>query len=691
VLLVLAMSPRTAGENVAIVAVVLALLLGGTVILSVPYGVPASQTAASPTASGSTTSTTATNDANGGDTSSSGSVVGPPDTADAAAGNLSSFQTYSELSNFITSNAKSMQQDTGYYGGVGGTTTTITVGAGATVTMAGATTMTTTVAASTVTSIASSTVSGTTTSGGPSFTTTNDQVQGVDELDIVKTDGTYLYVASSQTVSIILAYPVNETSVVSTINLPNLNVIGISLASQRLAVLGQSLVNSSVTLRLYDVSKPATPVLLNSIMVGGEYIGARTTQGYFYLVVQQPSYTSNGGGNVTAAYPTVDEQGVSSVISPASTYYTPNRSQISVYTMVLSMSMTTGVESAVAVLTGPSSTIYVSASNIYVVYSNFYPYDADGIAGDLFSGGDVTTTTGGQQQNSAVFRVAYSAGNITVAAAGSFPGGVLNQYSMNEYDSYFMVATSRSGIDDVFVLNQNLSQAGAIRNIAPGENIYSVRFEGDLGYVVTFEQVDPLFTISFANPANPVILSALHVTGFSDYLYPFGSDYLVGVGKDTVNSSDGDFAYYLGLKLSLFNVTSANSTEVANYMIGARGSDSAVLDDPLAFTFDTATNTMVIPVDLYTNSSSQSSSSCIGRPPPNGQFTWQGAYVFSVSTIGFKLLGTVTQNQPGQSPSTNEIDRSVIIGNVLYTISQNEVMASSLTNFSTLATIQLTQ
>jgi inhibitor of cysteine peptidase len=683
------MSPRTAGENVAIVTVVLALLLGGAAIMSVPYGGPASQTGVGAT-TGKSVVTTPTNDANAGKTISR-DAVGLPDTADAASGSLSSFQTYSELNNFITANARSMQQDTTQLGTVtieGGTTTTaIAEGGMTTATTTTMVTMTGTAAEST------STTSGTT-SGGPSFTTTNNQVQGVDELDIVKTDGTYLYVASSQAVTIIRAYPVNATSVVSTIELPNFSVVGISLVPQRLAILGQSLVNSSVTLRLYNVSDPSSPTLLNSIAVSGEYVGARTTQGYFYLVVQQPSYTSNDGGNVTAAYPTVDEEGVSSVLPPDSTYYTPNRSQISVYTMVLSMSMSTGVEESIAVLTGPSSTIYVSASNIYVVYSNFYPYYADGISGDVFDGGDAASLNGGQQQNSTVFRVAYSAGNITVAAAGSFPGGVLNQYSMNEYNSYFMVATSRSGIDDVFVLNQNLSQSGVIRNIAPGENIYAVRFEGDLGYVVTFEQVDPLFTISFANPADPVILSALHVTGFSDYLYPFGSDYLVGVGKDTVNSSSGNFAYYLGLKLSLFNVTSANSTEVANYMIGDRGTDSTVLDDPLAFTFDTATNTMVIPVDLYTTSGSQSSpssSSCIGCSPQFGDFTWQGAYIFNVSTSGFKLLGTVTQNQPGQSPSTNEIDRSVIIGNVLYTISQNEVMASSLSSFSTLATIQLTQ
>jgi inhibitor of cysteine peptidase len=666
------MSPRTTGENFAIVMVILALALGGTVIISVPYDGFAGR---------STVSTPPTNDANAGGTSAKDNVVGPPDTADAKSGTLASFQTYSELSNFITANAKSMQQETAHSG-------TVTVAGGMTTTT---TTLMATMTATSTTTVVAPGAATTTVSGGPSFTTTNNQIQGVDELDIVKTDGTYLYVASSQVVSIIRAYPVNGASVASTIELPNFGIIGISLVPQRLAILGQSLVNSSVTLRLYDISNPAAPALLNSLVVSGEYIGARTTQGYFYLVVQQPSYKSNGGGNVTAVYPMVDEEGVSSVLSPASTYYTPNRSQISVYTMVLSMSMSTGLESSIAVLTGPSSIIYVSASNIYVVYSNFYPRYADGIAGDVYNGGDVSGLAGGQQQNSTVFRVAYTAGNITVEAAGSFPGGVLNQYSMNEYEDYFMVATSRSGTDDVFVLNQNLSQAGAIRNIAPGENIYAVRFEGDLGYVVTFKQVDPLFTISFANPADPVILSALQVTGFSDYLYPFGSGYLVGVGKDTVSSSSGNFAYYLGLKLSLFNVTSANSTEVANYLIGARGTDSTVLDDPLAFTFYAATNTMVIPVNLYTASGSQSSSpSCSGCPPPFGEFTWQGAYVFDVSKTGFRLLGTVTQNNPSQSPSTNEIDRSVIIGNVLYTVSPNEVLASSLTDFSTLATIQLT-
>lgn len=660
------MSSRSTGENVAIYAVVIVLILGGATILSVPFGVRSGLDGSSPS-SGGTLNT------------------GNDGTPNAAAGTLSSFLTYAQLKDFIASNAKSMQ------GGAprglpGGVTTTIAVGG-----MVGG--MMTTTTTETMTAVSTTTVAAaatTTTGGAPAFTTTNDQVRGVDELDIVKTDGTYLYVASSQTVSIIKAYPVNKSALVSAINLPDYSVIGMALGSQRLAVLAHSLVNSSVDLRLYDVLSPSSPSLVNSVAVDGSFVGARTTQGYFYMVVQQPSYSSDGSGNLTAAYPTIVEDGVSSVLPPGSTYYTPNHSQVSVYTLVLSMSMSTGAESSVAVLTGPSSTIYVSTSNIYVVYSNFYPRYVDGIAGDVYNGGNALSGSGGEGENSTVFRVAYSGGNVTVAAAGSFPGGVLNQYSMSEYESYFMVATSRSGVDDVYVLNQTLGQVGAIRNIAPGENIYSVRFEGDLGYVVTFEQVDPLFTISFANPAEPVILSALQVTGFSDYLHPFGTDYLIGVGKDTVASSSGNFAYYLGLKLSLFNVTAGvNSTVVESYLIGSRGTSSAVLDNALAFTFDASSNTMVIPVNLYTAAGGQPSSSCSGCAPPYGEFTWQGVYVFNVSKTGFTLLGTVTQNSPGQSPSTHEIDRSVIIGDVLYTISQNEVMASSISDFSTLATINL--
>ena len=661
-------------------AVFLVIIFAGTVIVAFPR-------AAAPNTTGSTGGTT------------TGTTTGAMTGGNATQGTLNAFQTYKELGQYITANAKSVQEEVNGLE-FGGATMTMVQGpvTMSTVTVTGTMTM----AASTTTvagAEASSSTSG--------YTTTNNQVQGVDELDIVKTDGSYLYVASSQTVSIIKAQG-SSTTTVSKITLPTSDIIGIEIQPQRLAVVAQSNLNSSVEIRLYNMSDASAPNLLNSVSINGTQVAARMSQGYLYEMIQQPSFAQTGNGNVTALYPTEVQDGVSSALSPGATYYTPNKSQVSVYTIIVSVSMSTGAQQSVAVLTGPDSTVFASASNIYVVYPNYPSYYVDGIQGDIFGGSSISSVDladAGQPQNSTVVRVAYSDGALGVDAAGFFPGVVLSQYSMNEYDGYFQVATSRavsvngtgSRSDDVYVLNQNFTQVGALRDIAPGENIYSVLFSGDLGYVVTFEQVDPLFTISFANPASPVILSALTVTGFSDYLYPWGNGYLIGVGKDTVAASNGDFSYYLGLKLSLFQIASdGTSTEVSNYMIGDRGTDSPVLDNPLAFTFDSATNVTVIPVDLYKVQGSQTSPP--GSPPPYGQEVWQGAYVFKVTTTGFDLLGSVTQYPPGAfsdpymgSSGGHDIYRSVIIGNALYTISQDEVMASDLSTFSTLATVTLTE
>ena len=224
-----------------------------------------------------------------------------------------------------------------------------------------------------------------------------------------------------------------------------------------------------------------------------------------------------------------------------------------------------------------------------------------------------------------------------------------------------------------------------------------IRARGGVGdakrEVVTFEQIDPLFAISFKDIANPVVLSALKVTGYSNYLHPLPGGYLIGVGKEAVPSSTGNFAWYLGMKLSLFRVfENGTSTQVSKYLIGDRGTESPVLNDHLAFTFDSSRNITVIPVMLAKVSGNQTYGP--SSPPPYGDIVWQGVYVFKVTGAGFTLLGRVSQYPPGKSygdsPVNNlQIDRSVIIGDYLYTVSQGEVMVSSLSSFSTVATVLL--
>ena len=493
---------------------------------------------------------------------------------------LSSFQSYSQLQAFVAANAKSAQEYD-RYGGAGfiGGPVMFVGGFGAEI------------AGLPVAGVASAqSAASVAPSSNPAFTGTNVQVQGVDEPDIVKTDGIHLFVAtngtssgsSSGSVTIMDAYPPNSTAVLSTVSLPGDQILGIEVASDRLMVIDQRYTNTTyIGLLLYDTSALSSPKLMENETVAGTYVAARLAQGYLYAVIQQPSYQFSGQGNATGVMPLVTANGDMTALPPSSVYYTPNNSQIGDYTMIISVGVASGAENTLSVLTGPSSTVFVSTSNIYVVYSNYREYaDADNIPGDVFSGGVITSPSAGQEQNSTIFRASYLNGTVAVQAVGSVPGNVLNQFSMNEYDGYFQVATSRVATingnatesDDVYVLNQNMSQVSALQNIAPGENLYAVRFVGDMGYVVTFEQIDPLFAISFADMTHPVILSALKVNGYSDYLQPLFSNYLLGVGKDTVASSTGNFAYYLGLKLSLFHVAAnGSSSDVQDYLIGDGG------------------------------------------------------------------------------------------------------------------------
>ena len=598
---------------------------------------------------------------------------------------LGTFRNYSQLEAFMAANAKSAQQEEvqgSWLGGIALPREGVQLGT---------TTALTTVMATTTMAVPAAT----------SFTGSNVQVQGVDESDWVKTDGTHLFVASGDAVTIISAYPPSSAKTLSTIVLQGSSIVGIEMSQGRLMVIDQPDFGSSMEFLLYNTTSLASPTLMTNMSVAGTYVGSRMTQGYFYAIVQQPSYQFNSGGNATGVLPTASLDGKTETLPAGSVYFAPNKAQISYYTMIISIGMADGSESTVSVLTGPSSTIYVSTSNIYVVYTDYQDSYADEIPGDVFTGGVISAVSFQSGDESTVLRVAYANGSLGAQAAGQVPGTVLNQFSMNEYGGYFMVATSRFASiansttmsDDVYVLDMNMSQVAALQNIAPGENIYAVRFEGDMGYVVTYEQVDPLFAISFKNPANPVIESALKVNGYSDYLQQLFNGYLLGVGKDTVQASSGTYSYYLGLKLSLFHVLpNGTSSDVANYFIGDRGTDSPVLTDHLALTFDPSSNITVIPVTLALVSGNQTYPP--GTPPPFGDDVWQGAYVFRVNSSGFTLLGRVSQytneGNFGDSANSNlQIDRSVIIGNDLYTISQGEVMISDLTSFSTLGTIQL--
>ena len=200
-------------------------------------------------------------------------------------------------------------------------------------------------------------------------------------------------------------------------------------------------------------------------------------------------------------------------------------------------------------------------------------------------------------------------------------------------------------MNNVYVLDSNLTTVGKLEGLAEGENLHSVRFMGDKCYLVTFIKTDPLFVIDLSQPTDPKVLGSLQISGYSDYLHPYDetpSDWRRQ--RSMLNLTQATLHGTKALNWRSFDVSNVNNPQqLSKYIIGDRGTDSLALSEPKAFLFDKEKGLLVIPVSLalVDNSSGQAAASSYG------QTVWQGAYVFSVSLNGgFTLKGTVTHIDP---------------------------------------------
>jgi inhibitor of cysteine peptidase len=556
----------------------------------------------------------------------------------------------------------------------------------------------------------------------PQYSATNVQVAGVDEADTVKTDGEYIYLVTGNNVSILKAYPADQAQLVSTIEVSSMTPVGIFVNGDRLAVLGTqstlsqqiingtniSFTNTTTIVQIYDISNRTNPKLLTSFIASGTYFSSRMIGDFVYLIASEPAlYTDEPPSNITIDTVNVPKLGVNgnnAEVLPSDIYYCNITDSYFVFTTIVALNIQNTAEtpSYKTLTLGGTSTIYVSLNNIYVTFP--------------------------EQDQTLICRVHIDGGTINPEAEGEVPGSVLNQYSMDEYNGYFRIATTNTtwltgivpvagtpmipsqfmnasgnfvriilpiastGAHNVFVLDQNLTIVGRLENIAPEENFHSALFVGNRCYLVTFQRADPLFVINLTDPAYPAILGNLTVSGYSDYLYPYDDNHLIGVGKETVEADEGTASLYQGIKLALFDVSNvSNPIQMANYTIGDRGSDSPVLSDPKAFLFDESKNLLVIPVLNATIDLSQYNGSAI-PPWAYGQPVWQGACVFNLTlSNGFILRGEITHIDNGTSIENTDyyVQRSLYIDNVLYTVSNAMVKLNSLDDLSFIKEINI--
>ena len=557
--------------------------------------------------------------------------------------------------------------------------------------------------------------------GASDYSTTNIQVEGVDEADIVKNDGKHIYVVSNNKVFIIDAYPAENAKKLSTIDIGK-SISDIFINKDKLVIFGgdsmpqrvyeggeiedevtgnEEIQETSIAIepgydrgyyyeeegsyiKIYDISNRKTPKLDRSVSFDGNYFNSRMIGDYIYVIFNQ--YT-NYYGNEPIPMPRVLEGEIIQETNATDIYYFEDVIRPQLFTRIVSVNTQNPSENfnSKVYLMDNAQEIHVSQNNIYLTYNSW-----------------------GRNENTAIHKLSISNGQIEHRAQGSAPGRILNQFSMDEYDNHFRIATTSGNMwsdnnpsqNNVYILDENLELTGKVEGIAPGESIYSARFMGGRAYLVTFKRVDPLFTLDLSDHSNPKILGKLKIPGYSDYLHPYDENHLIGIGKEVDESIDADLVhsdnavYYTaiqGVKLAIFDITDIeNPKEMYKEVIGDRGSDSLASTDHRAFLFNREKNLLVVPILLAELNEGQPKSQ-------EGDFTFQGAYVYDISLEnGFQLKGRVghaSQDDLLKSGynfySNAEVLRSLYMDSTLYTISNTMIKANNLNTMNEISTILL--
>ena len=583
------------------------------------------------------------------------------------------------------------------------------------------------------------------------YGTTNVQVQGVDEADTVKTDGKYIYQIQEQKVVISEVYPSDDMKVVKKLNFQkefwpqefyvdsnHLVVIGnsneevpLTQEEQKKLRIDQgpeveiyppSRVRGMLKAIVYDISDKSKIKELRQIELEGNYLSSRKIGTTIYFVANKfvDYYILEQGGDPSVpVYRDSTDGNELKKIAYQDICYFPEAVEPN-YLMVAGIDLAElDRKVEIATYLGAGQNIYASKDNLYVAVPQYEKVDQPEKKSETANPDTPVQSNQSDQSTSTskiaidmmpirpvnvdtvIYKFALNEGEIKYLTKGQVPGTIINQFSMDEHKGYFRIATTQGdawntdqkSTNSVYILNQNLKKTGKIENIAPGERIYSVRFMGEKGYMVTFKTVDPLFVIDLKDPKAPKILGSLKIPGYSDYLHPYDENHIIGFGKETieVKQKDGSgkeqpMTFYLGLKIAIFDVSDVSKPkELFKEVIGGRGTESELLYNHKALLFSKEKNLLAFPITVMNSPKTMYDSAGF---PQYGEFAFEGAYVYNLDLEqGFKLKGKISHldstdyNKGGYGyGGGRNIQRLLYVEEDLYTVSSELIKVNDLTD-----------
>lgn len=550
------------------------------------------------------------------------------------------------------------------------------------------------------------------------YSKTNIQVENVDEADVTKTDGEYIYSLSEDKIIITDVRDIDKAEVVSSFTmkyncLPN----EILIYKNKLVVIGQGeketyfdgivwryMYNYTKTtnVEIFDITDKTNPTCIKSLEIRQPYYTCRCINGNVYIL-SSGYLRENDDHEVEIEYL---EDDIEKNISYDNMYYmedmkTTNQTIIAGFDLN-NLNSQVDIKSYFIDI----DNAYVSENNIYIgeyEYGDYEEIPLKSIFGfrGIFGMSDSINDLDYSEDTTTIYKFTIEGTNVRFVNKAEDEGKTINQFSMDEHNGYLRVAMYDNNGTRINIYDSNMNKIGNTNDLAKGERMYSSRFIGDRAYLVTYRTMDPLFVVDLSNPTNPKALGELKIPGYSTYLHPYDEDHIIGIGMETKESVSRDIsgrvirttASVVGMKMALFDVKDVSSPkQIASTVIGDSRTTSAILTNHKALLFSKEKNLIAIPVNNYSTdfeieNASDNTYSVISQYTNNTQdYIAEGYEVYKIDTEnGFVKKGTITheiKNEHKENTYFNgtvtHLLRGLYIDENLYTVSERMIKINKL-------------
>ena len=556
------------------------------------------------------------------------------------------------------------------------------------------------------------------------YSTTNIQVENVDEADITKTDGDYIYSLSEDKVVITDVKDETQIKIASEIEPKDSNSIpsDLILYNDKLIVISEKMKSTSsyyyyynnsnaTVVTVYDISDREQPKKIKDYQLEQPYYTSRCIDGRLYVI--SSGYLKEENDEIVTYYYEDGKQ-----IDPGYKNIKRIKDIDTTDQTILSMLDLNNINEAVKVNSYLMNVenAYVSENNIYLLEEKYDgAYSGIPEISSIFGLKGIFGAFEDDDEEYDYGRYTYiykfnllDDGSIQYDKKAKEKGQTINQFSIDEYEGNLRVALYNSEGSKIVIFNDEMKKIGETEKLAEGEKMYSSRFLGDRAYLVTYKTIDPLFVIDLSNPENPQVLGELKIPGYSTYLHPYDENHLIGIGMQTEenvnrNSSGrviSTTATITGMKMALFDVTDVNNPiQISDTIIGDRRTTSAILTNHKALLFSKEKELLAIPVNNYTEDFEIESSSDEYESIVNSytnykkEYVSEGYFVYNINlTDGFTLKGTITHEKTKSKYSyynTSRLLRGLYIDDNLYTVSEDYIKVNSLDDLQEISQLKI--